>query len=126
MTQVGFASLEAKRNFRAPRISPKNSGSGNDSSPLMNQLSDADAGIENDPSLDSLLGQVVQDEDMSLHNSVSSYENYFPCSLISNDVNQVEDPGTLTFVYLECRWQLSYVKMRMLIKTLQLMVRRFI
>ncbi|CAO2823458.1 unnamed protein product [Amaranthus hypochondriacus] len=68
-----FASLEAKRNFRAPRISPKNSGSGNDSSPLMNQLSDADAdaGIENDPSPDSLLGQVVQDEDMSLHNSMA-------------------------------------------------------
>lgn len=50
-----FASLEAKRKFRAPRVSPKNSDSGDDFSPaLMKQV----CGSNNVPSHDSAIQQI--------------------------------------------------------------------
>ncbi|KAL2931105.1 Exonuclease 1 [Bienertia sinuspersici] len=62
-----FASLEAKRKFRAPRVSPKDSDPGNDDSPTMaKQFCGFNKAYKsNDSSSESLLGQVVQSDDIS-------------------------------------------------------------
>ncbi|KNA21532.1 hypothetical protein SOVF_042330 [Spinacia oleracea] len=63
-----FASLEAKRKFRTPRVSPKDSDSGNDYSPtLVKQVSK-----ENGSPSELLLSQVVQGDNMSSHNSMDN------------------------------------------------------
>ncbi|KMS96666.1 hypothetical protein BVRB_8g200870 [Beta vulgaris subsp. vulgaris] len=67
-----FASLEAKRNFRPPRVSPKDLNSGNDSSPTLMKPDDgySNASKASELSLESVIDQVVQGDDKSPHNSM--------------------------------------------------------
>ncbi|XP_021764191.1 exonuclease 1-like [Chenopodium quinoa] len=68
-----FASLEAKRKFRIPRVSPKDSDSGNDSPTLMKQVFGSNKACKADDSpSESLLDQVVQGDDVSSHNSTEN------------------------------------------------------